>query len=103
MFYQDTDSNYNLVDMHVLSGYRLQLQLHGQCHIVRKWKERGLYGDELGQFKNDTCKGADGVGVLGYFLERKTVLCTEHDQSERVLQLQHEKVKVLYVMLFVKN
>ena len=102
MFYQDTDSNYNLVDMHVLSGYRLQLQLHGQCHIVRKWKERGLYGDELGQFKNDTCKGADGARLL-FGAQIETLLCTEHDQSERVLQLQHEKVKVLYVMLFVKN
>ena len=50
MFYQDTDSNYNCMN------------------VVRKWRERGLYGDELGQFKNDTVKDGDGVGVLGYFL-----------------------------------
>ena len=53
MFYQDTDSNYNCIN------------------VVRKWRERGLYGDELGQFKNDTVKDGDGVGVLGYFLQHK--------------------------------
>ena len=56
MFYQDTDSNYNCIA------------------IVRKWKRRGLYSDALGQFKNDTCKNADGVGMLSYFLERKLKL-----------------------------
>ena len=53
MFYQDTDSNYNCMN------------------VVRKWRERGLYGDKLGQFKNDTVKDGDRVGVLGYFLQRK--------------------------------
>lgn len=53
VYYQDTDSQY------------------ASLGLTRKWAQMNLFGNELGQFKNDTVKGGDGVGVLGYFLAKK--------------------------------
>ena len=53
VYYQDTDSYYATIT------------------LSRKWKTKGLFGNALGQMKNDTVKKSDGCGVLGYFITKK--------------------------------